>query len=424
MKKEYDVAVIGGGPAGMASALAADREGASVILLEKDKALGGRLNQCIHNGYGQSIFNKDLTGTEYANKLIELINNSCVEYLLNTEVTEISLDKKISCINFGKRFQINAKSIVLSTGCREKAFDYLIDKKGIYTAGQAQRIINLEGKKIGENAVVLGSDDLALIVARRLIYEGAKVLCVVEPAPYPSASIKNISYCLSDYGIPLCLNSHIQSIEGEEKVEGVHIVTDTKNGQKKEFIPCDTLIVSMGLQPQYELLDKLNIEKENLTNTAVIDQKRQTSIEGFFLTGDALIIHSSIADITFEGEVAGKNAALYAKEQSESKNSISVEVESSDLIEYALSHNNIISVKVKSSNLIEYALPQRINTLDHKVKIYFRVKKTLRDARLDIFSQDELIYAKKFVVISPEELVEAEVNIQGVKGNLTISMEA
>ena len=278
--KSYDVAVIGGGSAGLASALKVRSAGLSVAIIERDSKLGGILNQCIHNGFGLNYFKEELTGPEYAKRFIDKVKNEDIEVLLNTTVLSISDSFKLKCMSNQGLININAKSVILATGCRERpagAINLCGDRpSGIISAGSAQRIVNLQGKMIGKNIIVVGSGDIGLIMARRLRFEGANVLGVYEVLPYPSGLKRNIVQCLEDYNIPLYLSKTIVEVVGKNRVEGVYVAPVKKDFsfdlEKKEFIKCDTIILSIGLVPSNELAFDFGITQNNITGGCEVDE--------------------------------------------------------------------------------------------------------------------------------------------------------
>lgn len=411
MNIEYDVVVVGGGPAGMASALAAEKEGAKVLILERHTSLGGILTQCIHNGFGLHYFKEELTGPEYADRFVKMVKESNIDVFTDTMVIDITADKKVTAISPQKGyFEINAKAIVLAMGCRERAAGAIhlcgTRPSGVYSAGAAQRIVNIDGYKIGKKVVILGSGDIGLIMARRMTFEGAKVECVCELMPYSSGLKRNIVQCLNDFDIPLYFSTTVTRVIGADKLEGVFIApVDEKMRpilSEEKYIECDTLLLSVGLIPENDLIAPLNITMDSITTGAVVNEKRETSIEGIFSAGNVLHVHDLVDNVSMEGDIAGKYAALYANGIKEQKTE---------------------TINVKGSNGVRYALPQVITTGDKKVKVYFRVDNVYRGARLNVQCGDDVIYAKRFAILAPGEMESVELNLNGITKDITFALE-
>lgn len=322
-KYSFDVAVVGGGSAGMACALKVSQSGLSVVILERDSRLGGILNQCIHNGFGLNYFKEELTGPEYAQKFIEKVRQSNIDVLLNTTVLKIDNGFKLTCINNKELFEINSKAIIFATGCKERPAGAInlcgTRPAGVINAGSAQKIVNIYGKMIGKNIVIVGSGDIGLIMARRLRFEGANVLGVYEVLPYPSGLKRNIVQCLEDYNIPLHLSKTVFEVVGKDRVEGVWVAPVkqdfTFDMSKKEFIKCDCVVLSIGLVPEYKLAKDFNIEQNKITNGAVVDEYLQTNIKGIFFCGNCLHVHDIVDNVTKEAEKAGENCSKFVLNQ-------------------------------------------------------------------------------------------------------------
>ncbi len=316
---EFDVVVIGGGSAGMASALKADEKGMRVAIIEREDRLGGILNQCIHNGFGLKYFKEELTGPEYAAKFAERIKESRVKTFLSTNVLKIENRFEITAVNRLGVIKIIAKSIVLATGCRERpaASIFLSGSRptGVITAGSAQKFVNIYGKMIGRNVIIVGSGDIGLIMARRLRSEGANVLGVYEIMPYVSGLKRNVVQCLEDFNIPLFISKTVVEVVGEDRVEGVWVAPVRKDFSfdlaKKELVVCDSVILSVGLVPENEMAFALGMKQNVATFGPVVDEYLQTSIEGIFSCGNGLHVHDVVDNVSMEAEVAGENSAKF-----------------------------------------------------------------------------------------------------------------
>ena len=322
--KDYDIVIIGGGPAGLAAAVSAKQNGIdNILILERDKELGGILNQCIHNGFGLHTFKEELTGPEYAERFIDRVNRLGIEYKLNTMVMEITPDKKVTAMNGQEgMFEIQAKAVILAMGCRERARGALnipgYRPAGIYSAGTAQRLVNMEGYMPGREVVILGSGDIGLIMARRMTLEGAKVKVVAELMPYSGGLKRNIVQCLDDYGIPLKLSHTVVDIKGKERVEGVTLAEVDDKGKPivgtEEFYSCDTLLLSVGLIPENELSHGIGVEMNPVTSGPKVNESLETSMDGVFACGNVLHVHDLVDYVSEEAAAAGRNAAAYVKE--------------------------------------------------------------------------------------------------------------
>ncbi|MBN2250653.1 MAG: FAD-dependent oxidoreductase [Candidatus Altiarchaeota archaeon] len=331
MIKEVDIAVVGGGPAGLAAAIAAKKNGAeSVLIIERGESLGGILNQCIHEGFGVERFKEALTGPEYMQRFIDEVEELEIPCILNSMVLEITKERKLTVATSAGLQIINAKAVVLCMGCRERTRGQLCipgtRPAGVYTAGTAQNFINLRGYEIGRTVVILGSGDIGLIMARRLTLEGAKVLAVAEIMPYSSGLPRNMAQCLSDFEIPLYLRHTVSQVHGKKRVEAVTISqVDEKwkpiKGTEKK-IGCDTLLLSVGLIPENELSRGAGVDIDEATGGPIADENMQTSVEGIFACGNVLHVHDIVDYVSSEAEKAGKSAAEYAKGRLEKRDTI------------------------------------------------------------------------------------------------------
>lgn len=322
---EYDIVVIGGGPAGLAVAIEAKKNGIdSILIVEREIELGGILRQCIHSGFGIHYFKEELTGPEYAQRFINDLKNLGIEYILDTMVLGIGIadGKYIDISSSSEGFRkIKARAIVLATGCRERTREAVgIPGKrpsGIFTAGTAQRYINIEGYMVGKRVVILGSGDIGLIMARRLKLEGAEVIAVVEKNSQPGGLDRNVEQCIKDFGIPLLLNHTVTEISGQHRIEGVIISRVDENGisipGSEENYPCDTLLVSVGLIPENEIAERAGIVLDNETGGVVVNEFMETNISGIYACGNSVKVHSLVDFVTEEAAAAGRNAAGYIK---------------------------------------------------------------------------------------------------------------
>ena len=387
-----ELVIIGGGPAGMSAAIAAYESGIrDILILERDDSLGGILRQCIHNGFGLHRFGEELTGPEYAWRYEEKVRELGIPFKLNTMVLDITKDRIVTASNTELGiFQIRAKAIILAMGCRERpkgALNIAGDRPaGIYSAGMAQKLVNMKGYMPGKNVVILGSGDIGLIMARRMTLEGAKVHAVCELMPYSGGLARNIEQCLNDFDIPLRLSHTVVKVHGKERVEGVTIAkVDERRApieETLEYIPCDTLLLSVGLIPENELTKCAEASIDRITNGATVDQDRQTDIEGIYSCGNVLHVHDLVDFVSEEAEIAGKGAAEYIK---------------------GARSNGKIHIPVRADGKIRYTVPQRI-TAEKDVNVYFRVADVYRDKKVTVRCGDSVIYSKKHQKLAPGEM--------------------
>lgn len=386
-----DLVIIGGGPAGMSAAIAAYESGIKdILILERDSSLGGILQQCIHNGFGLHRFGEELTGPEYAWRYEKRVRELEIPYKLNTMVLDITEDRVITATNSEDGiFQIQAKAVILAMGCRERAKGALniagTRPSGIYSAGTAQRLVNMKGFMPGKNVVILGSGDIGLIMARRMTLEGAKVHAVCELMPYSGGLARNIEQCLKDFDIPLKLSHTVVEIHGKERLEGVTIARVDENRKtipgSDEYIPCDTLLLSVGLLPENELSKSAGVSLDRVTGGAVVDQRRQTSVEGIFACGNVLHVHDLVDFVSEEAEIAGKSAAEYIK----------------------ASEGGDVNIPIEVDGKIRYTVPQRI-TRNENVTVYFRVSDVYKNAVINVYDGENKIYSKKKLKMAPGEM--------------------
>ncbi len=395
--KQYDIAIVGAGPAGLAAAAAAYDAGAkSIVLIEREAAPGGILNQCIHAGFGLHTFNEELTGPEYAARFIAKVNERGIDMLLSTMVLSIADDKTITAMNRTDGvFTIKPKAIVLCMGCRERSRGALnipgFRPAGIYSAGTAQKLVNIMGYMPGREVVILGSGDIGLIMARRMTLEGAKVKVVAELMPYSGGLKRNIVQCLDDFGIPLKLSHTVVDIRGRERVEGVTIAevgADLKPiAGTEEYYPCDTLLLSCGLIPENELSRGMGVGMHPVTGGPIVNESLETDIEGVFSAGNALHVHDLVDYVSEEAAAAGRNAAKYALGESTASSSAA-------------------RIKIELAGGIRYAVPSVIDPakVEENLTVRMRVGRIMKNKRLCVFINGNKELARPRQIMAPGEM--------------------
>ncbi|MGN0505020.1 MAG: NAD(P)/FAD-dependent oxidoreductase [Lachnospiraceae bacterium] len=396
----YEVVIIGGGPAGLAAALSAKDAGAErVLILEREKELGGILNQCIHNGFGLHTFHEELTGPEYAARFIARVKEQNIEYMLETMVVELSKEKEITAMNRERGlFRIKAGAVVLAMGCRERPRGALgipgYRPAGIFSAGTAQRFVNVEGKMPGREVVILGSGDIGLIMARRMTLEGAKVKVVAELMPYSGGLKRNIVQCLNDYDIPLKLSHTVVAIDGKERVCGVTLAQVDEQRKPipgtEEYIPCDTLLLSVGLIPENELSLGAGIPLDRVTQGPVVDEHLETGIPGVFACGNVLHVHDLVDFVSEEAGNAGRYAARYVREAKQ---------------------GHVSETIIRGGRGVRYTVPQKLHLeeAEDTILIRFRVDNVYKDEVLGIFADGHELRQSKKRMLAPGEMEEVRI---------------
>ena len=399
--KEYDIVIIGGGPAGLAAAVAARDNGVeSILILERDRELGGILNQCIHNGFGLHTFKEELTGPEYAARFEEQVFERQIEYKLNTMVMDISHDKVVTAMNREEGlFEIQAKAVILAMGCRERSRGALnipgYRPAGIFSAGTAQRLVNMEGFMPGREVVILGSGDIGLIMARRMTLEGAKVKVVAELMPYSGGLKRNIVQCLNDYNIPLKLSHTVVDIRGKERLEGITLAAVDEKGKPipgtEEDYTCDTLLLSVGLIPENELSGSMGVEMNRVTSGPVVNESLETNIEGVFACGNVLHVHDLVDFVSEEAAAAGKNAARYVQEGEDRAKGGQ-------------------EIQLKAVDGVRYTVPCTVNPqrMEDTQIVRFRVGNVYKNCYIGVYFDDERVMHRKRPVMAPGEMEEVK----------------
>ena len=397
--RAYDIVIIGGGPAGLAAAISAKKSGVdSVLILERDKELGGILNQCIHNGFGLHTFKEELTGPEYAGRFIDQAKELNIEYKLNTMVMDISPQKVVTAMNREEGlFEIQAKAVVLAMGCRERSRGALnipgYRPAGIFSAGTAQRLVNIEGYMPGREVVILGSGDIGLIMARRMTFEGAKVKVVAELMPYSGGLKRNIVQCLDDYDIPLKLSHTVVDIKGKERLEGITLAQVDGHGKPipgtEEEYSCDTLLLSVGLIPKNEISRGMGVDMNPVTSGPKVNESLETNIEGVFACGNVLHVHDLVDFVSEEAGTAGRNAAEYVKLGEERR-------------------QDGKEIRMNPIEGVRYTVPGTINVdrMDENLTVRFRVGGVYKNCYISAYFDDERVIHRKRPVVAPGEMEE------------------
>ena len=410
---QHDLVIVGGGPAGMAAAVAAYDAGCQdVVILDREPELGGILMQCIHNGFGLHKLGKELTGPEYAAVYAQKVKERNIRVYPETMVTGVSRDKVVTAQNRGGMLKIQAKAVILAMGCRERSRGALnicgSRPAGIYSAGTAQKLVNCMGYQVGMRVVILGSGDIGLIMARRMSYEGAKVEAVCEVMPYSGGLTRNIVQCLEDFGIPLYLSTTVVQIHGEKRLEGVTIAQVDERRQPieetKRYIPCDTLLLSVGLIPENELTRAAGIPMDPVTNGAMVDEHCQTGVPGIFACGNVLHVHDLVDYVSEEAERAGLGAVGYINR----------------------TYGEKTAIATKAGGGVRYVLPQVIHADDADVTLFLRVTQPVGKVKFTVTDGDKVLATAKRLRSAPGEMEKITVKaaaLNQVSGPVTVSLE-
>ena len=389
--REFDIVIVGGGPAGMAAAVAAyDRGITSIAILDREPRLGGILQQCIHNGFGLHKLGKELTGPEYADVYAKQVAQRNIPVFYETMVTDLTADKVVTAQNRQGILKLQAKAVILAMGCRERSRGALnicgSRPAGIYSAGTAQKLINCDGYMVGKRVVILGSGDIGLIMARRMSLEGAKVEAVCELMPYSGGLTRNIVQCLEDFGIPLYLSTTVVQIHGEKRLEGVTVAQVDENRRPiestKRFIPCDTLLLSVGLIPENELTRSAGIPMDPVTGGAMVDQNCMTQVPGIFACGNVLHVHDLVDYVSEEAERAGKGAA--------------------DFVCGTACGNN--SLTTQPGHGVRYIVPQQLSCNGEEASLFLRVTQPFGKVKFTVTSAGQVLTTAKRLKAAPGEM--------------------
>jgi len=401
------IIIIGAGPAGLAAAVKAKKSGIDdVLLLERDNQLGGILKQCIHNGFGLHVFKEELTGPEFALRYIRKVNELNIEYKLNTMVISMDANKRITTVNPEDGLVVyEADCVILGMGCRERPRGALripgTNPSGIFSAGTAQRFVNIEGMKPGKTALILGSGDIGLIMARRMTLEGMKVKAVCEIMPHPGGLTRNIVQCLEDFNIPLHLSTTVTAIHGKRRLEGVTIAQVDDNykpiKETEKLIKCDTLLLSVGLIPENELAEEAGVILDPVTGGARVNQNLETNVKGVFACGNVLHVHDLVDYVALEAERAAASAVKRIKGKTKKSKK---------------------RVEIIAGSGIRYTVPQFIDITakEEKIKIYFRSTAIMKSGKLNAVCKGKPIYSKKFKKLAPAEMEYVRISTEDIKG--------
>ena len=410
---DHDIVIVGGGPAGMAAAVAAYDAGCrDVVILDREPQLGGILMQCIHNGFGLHKLGRELTGPEYAAVYAQMVRDRNIRIYPETTVTSVSPEKVVTAQNRQGILKIQAKAVILAMGCRERSRGALnicgSRPAGVYSAGTAQKLVNCMGYQVGKRVVILGSGDIGLIMARRMSFEGAKVEAVCEVMPYSGGLTRNIVQCLEDFGIPLYLSTTVIQIHGKERLEGVTIAQVDEKRQPmeetKRYIPCDTLLLSVGLIPENELTRAAGIPMDPVTNGAIVDENCQTGIAGIFACGNVLQVHDLVDYVSEEAERAGIGAVKYIN---------------------GLAHAGE-AIKTKPGYGVRYVLPQTISFRNEDVSVFLRVTQPFGKVKFTVTDGETVLAVAKKLKAAPGEMEKITIKasaLSNVTGPITVSLE-
>lgn len=440
--KQHAIVIIGGGPAGLAAAISAAEQGEKdILILERDRELGGILNQCIHNGFGLHTFQEELTGPEYAARYIEKVERMGIPYLTDTMVLDLSPEKVVTAVSPTEGiFQIQAQAVILAMGCRERPRGALnlpgYRPAGIYTAGTAQRLVNVEGRMPGREVVILGSGDIGLIMARRMTLEGAKVKVVAELMPYSGGLKRNIVQCLEDFGIPLKLSHTVVAIHGKERLTGVTLAQVDHDGRPvpgtEEEYSCDTLLLSVGLIPENELSKNAGVALSSATSGPVVDESFQTSVNGIFACGNVLHVHDLVDFVSEEAANAGRRAAEYARETSEESSEKWMKCGESrkDLPESQAACEEWTAkmpekevsgiLDILPGDGVRYTVPSVLHLaqMGETLKIRFRVRKEYKNSCVTVHAGDRQLFRRRKQIFVPGEMEEAVIRREDLNAAL------